>query len=235
MRPIRLRPVAAGNWRKGRRLPAGMTVDVVVEHVTEGTAASARSWFNDPASDASTHYMVTRAGDVEQFVDEDDTAFGNGKIVRPTAAIVLERPGMNPNAYSISIEHEGTGRDELAPEQREATIELQADIARRRGIPINRRHFLRHNEIRADKACPGGIDVDRLVRAIAAASGVAAPLPSVAPRVVWSDYFKDWLVVASVRSDTEWEFLLASDLPQNPARLRAQTPLSQMKTHDVAL
>lgn len=202
------RPVADGNWKKGRE--GNRQPDMIVVHVVEGSASACRSWFNDPDAGVSAHYLVTRDGKVEQFVDEQDTAYHAGRVARPTAKLVIQRPGVNPNAYSIGIEHEGSGKDDLTMLQRIATLDLIHDIARRRKIPLDRDHIVGHREIFADKTCPGRIDVDALVRGLQAEEDRRAAPP--APLVVWSPHARDWLIVTRVVSDTEWYFLRFSQL-----------------------
>jgi hypothetical protein len=228
------RPVAIGNYRRGRALPAGMEIDQITIHVTEGSAASVRQWFNDPAANVSAHYMVTKLGAIDQFVDENDTAYHNGRVDHPTAPLVLERPNVNPNAWAIGIEHEGTGHEELTPAQRAASTWLISDIVRRRpAVKVDRRHIVGHHEVYAKKPCPGAINVDALVAAVAAGwAPVIATLASSArppaPIVVWSDYLHDWLVVIRVVNDREWYFLPAKALGSAQAPSRAAAPLSQM-------
>jgi N-acetyl-anhydromuramyl-L-alanine amidase AmpD len=152
------------NYKAGRE--GICPVDTIVIHVTEGDADSVRSWFNNSAAEVSAHYMVTVDGQIVQFVDEENTAWANGRVVSPTAQAVLDRDGSNPNDWTISIEHEGTGREELTDDQRTASHWLIRDIAARHGIPIDREHIIGHHEIRATKRCPGAISVDRLVQEI---------------------------------------------------------------------
>lgn len=151
------------NYQKGRK--GAFSVDRIVVHVTQGSAASVRAWFKNPAAQASTHYMVTRVGEIVQFVREEDTAWGNGRVDHPTAQVVKDRVGSNPNWWTISIEHEGTGRFDLTDAQRKASLWLMRDIKKRHHrITFDRQHILRHHEIFSLKTCPGAIDVDRLVR-----------------------------------------------------------------------
>lgn len=150
------------NFSKGRK--GIYPPDVITIHVTEGKASSVRSWFKNPDASVSSHYMVQRDGAIVQFVREEDTAWCNGRVNAPTAAIVKERLKTNPNHWTVSIENEGTGKEELSDLQRNSLLFLIKDIATRRDIPINRRHILRHQEIFSLKTCPGVISVDRLVR-----------------------------------------------------------------------
>jgi hypothetical protein len=224
---------ASDNWKNGR---AGWDPDVITIHVTQGEEHGTRSHFNNPKTDASTTYHVTEEGKIDQFVDEEDTAFGNGIVVRPTAAIVLERPGVNPNLYTISIEHEGRGDKELTPAQRAASLWLASDIIRRRPkIKPDRRHIIGHREIRANKECPGAIDVDRYVRELRSAMGLDGAQPAAAPiaerpEVLWSPSL-GWIIATRVVSDAEWYFVKASDLGTGKAApvLRAGSRLSAVR------
>lgn len=150
------------NFTKGRK--GVYPPDCVTIHVTQGSAASVRAWFNNPAAKVSSHYLVTRKGDIVNFVKEEDTAWCNGRVDRPTAALVVQRISTNPNDWTISIEHEGSGLEELTDPQRGSSLMLIKDICARRGIPMDRRHIVRHQEIYRLKSCPGVISVDRLVK-----------------------------------------------------------------------
>lgn len=148
------------NFTKGRKY----SIDTVVIHVAEGTMAGMRSWFNSSASKVSSTYGVSLKGEIEQYVKEEDTHWANGRVFEPTAAIVIARPRINPNQYTISIEHEGDGKRDMTPAQRRASAELLVDIARRRPlVKLNRKHVIRHNEIYAKKSCPGEISIFNLL------------------------------------------------------------------------
>jgi N-acetyl-anhydromuramyl-L-alanine amidase AmpD len=135
-----------------------------VIHVTEGDERSVRAWFHDPAANVSAHYMVTKAGEVVHFVHEYDTAWANGRVDHPTAKMVLERAPSNPNNWTISIEHEGNGKEELTTPQRAASLALIRDIQTRHHLILSdRRHIVGHHEIYSLKPCPGAISVDRIV------------------------------------------------------------------------
>lgn len=151
------------NFQRGRK--GRFPVDTIVIHVTEGDAESARSWFHNPASQVSAHYLVTKKAVIYHFVHESDTAWGNGRVVDPTAQSVIDRVGSNPNWWTISIEHEGDGTTELTIPQRQASLWLMKDIqTRHHRIVFDRHHILGHHEIYAPKSCPGAISVDRLVK-----------------------------------------------------------------------
>lgn len=215
------------NFGKGRPdIP--VPLDVIVIHVMEGTMEGTLEHFSrkNPKDPVSAHYGVSKEGMIVQYVREQDTAYANGKMVRPTAEIVKERDGINPNFYTISIEFEGSGEGDLTDAQREAGIRLLRDISERRRIPLNRRHVLRHQEIRADKSCPGKINVDKLVAQAASEAHPRSP-DKIPPKVVWSEFFGDYLVAVKIVSDTEWYFIPLSQI-LDEKMLKAQTPLSQM-------
>ena len=94
------RPVR--NFTKGRN---GYRPIAIVMHIAEGTMPGAHAWFNNPSSKASSHYMIGKTGVIWQFVEESDTAWCNGAINKPTWKLL--KPNVNPNLYTISIEHEG--------------------------------------------------------------------------------------------------------------------------------
>lgn len=145
-------------------------VDLVVIHVMEGTMAATASWFGSPTSHVSAHYGVSKTGDVVRYVAEDNVAWHAGRVDGATVRLVLARPNLNPNSFSIGIEHEGDGTEDLTPAQRAATLELLADICARHGIPIDRDHIVAHREIYSLKTCPGAISVDLLVSQLAGAA-----------------------------------------------------------------
>ena len=218
------------NHSKGR---GGWDVDVIVIHVMQGTMPGTRSWFHADRSDVSATYGVPREGDeVVQYVEESDTHAANGIKVNPRAAIVLERPGVNPNKYSISIEHEGTGGQDLTDSQRTLSAWLIAGIIKRHPkVKLSDRHIIPHDRIRNDKACPGAINMEKLLLAARIATQPALPSVLTYPRVVWSDYFQrktgdGWLVVTRYKSDTDWSFVPLKQITTKPTK--AQTALSRM-------
>jgi N-acetyl-anhydromuramyl-L-alanine amidase AmpD len=155
---------AAENFRKGRH---GFEPKAIVIHIIVGSLGSAGITFGDPRSSVSAHYGVGKSGLVHQFVDEADTAFHAGIVVRPTWKLI--DPQVNPNLYTIGIEHEGQPQDLWPYEQYTASASMVREIAARWKIPLDRDHIIMHREIRASKTCPGSADIDRLIREASAA------------------------------------------------------------------
>jgi len=142
------------NYRQGR--PVGFRPELIVIHVIVGSLLSADRWFNNSAASVSAHYGVGCDGQVHQYVAETDTAFHAGVVINPDCELVLARPHVNPNYYSIGIEHEGQPGDPWTDEQTAASAALIAEIAQRWKILIDDRHVIQHHQIRASKTCPGG-------------------------------------------------------------------------------
>jgi N-acetyl-anhydromuramyl-L-alanine amidase AmpD len=92
---------------RGKNVPC-----LIVGHISAGTFDSLDSWFTSAGNKTSSaHFGVSRDGRIHQYVDIRRMAWANGiaaaDIVRSNTAAVKERPGINPNLYSVSIEHEG--------------------------------------------------------------------------------------------------------------------------------
>lgn len=216
------------NFSRGRM--GGAAPDVIVVHIQEGTMAGTDSWFRNPDSQVSAHYGVSKAGAVVQWVKDEDTAQHAGRVDRPTAAIVRERAGVNPNSYSLGIECEGKAIEDPPHAQLIALAELVLVLCQRHQIPLDRRHVIGHREIRASKPCPGKIDVDEVVRL---AKGVGAAGPDAAaqhrPRPGdrrWSDFLGEHVVLTRYGGDSEWFYVRESLLSKMGAR--ATVPWSEM-------
>lgn len=154
------------NYTPGRTSKVDLkkwSVSMVTIHVTEGSADSVVSWFNNPTAQASAHYQVRKDGTIDQFVKESDQAWHNGRVIRPTAPLVLKYKGVNPNLYSIGIEHEGDGMHPMTAKQEVASLQLCREICKRNYITMDRVHIVGHHEVFADKTCPGKIDVSMYV------------------------------------------------------------------------
>ncbi|HEV2200033.1 MAG TPA: peptidoglycan recognition family protein [Bryobacteraceae bacterium] len=166
---------AEGNFRRGRS--ASWQPEAIVIHISVGSLASADAWFHNPAARVSAHYLVAKSGAIHQYVNEEDTAYHAGVPVKPIWKLL--RPGVNPNSYTIGIEHEGQPEDVWPEEQYQASAELVADIAQRWSIPVDEDHIVLHREIRANKSCPGFVfNRATLLAKIAALSVPPADPPS---------------------------------------------------------
>ena len=84
-------PANANNYLAGRPYPP---LNTIIIHDTEGSYASAISWFQNPASGVSTHYVIRSSdGQITQAVRDANTAYQAGN--------------WDYNVRAVGIEHEG--------------------------------------------------------------------------------------------------------------------------------
>lgn len=83
----------------------------IVCHIMQGTLKGTDAHFNNPNVDASTHFGIGKSGEVHQYVDLKDAAWGNGLMNKPDLSIPWLKEcwekNINPNHVTISIEFEG--------------------------------------------------------------------------------------------------------------------------------
>lgn len=165
------------NFTKGR---AGHKPVAIVIHLMDGTLAGTDAWFRNPAAQASTHYGVGLDGTTYQWVEEENMAWGNGRVLSPTWKLIDLK--VNPNLYTISIEHEGVSGHIWTDAQYAADAELVKAIAARYDIPLDADHVIVHSEIYAAKPnCAGkGFDKAKLL-------AMLAPKPNIKNALVKGD------------------------------------------------
>lgn len=130
------------NFTKGRN---GRVPTAIVLHVMAGSIAAADSWFADPYSNVSAHYGIAKDGTVHHYVHESDMAWHAGQPNQSSWDLLV--PGVNPNLYTIGIEHEGGPADIWPDAQKQASAELVAAVAARWNISIDREHIIGHYQI----------------------------------------------------------------------------------------
>lgn len=146
----------------------------IVDHITDDmNYANTKSWFQNPNSQASSHFVILRDGSVKQFVSSTDAAWTNGDVKSPRRDIPwmndLINRRVNLNNATITIEHIGT------PSQPPTEAQYQSSIALHRyfchpkvyGINPDRSHNLRHGDINSVSRfyCPGpDFDKERIIR-----------------------------------------------------------------------
>lgn len=167
------KPVVASNYYKGRFNISKQPVkpDMIVIHVAVATLQGTFNTFNNPTEQKSSHYCVGEAGEIWQFVADEDNAWHAGFIVNPTSALVKMRIGSypSPNAYTIGIENAGeyvgdSSPGEFTAAQYESNGWLVAQLSKKWSIPLDRVHIIGHREIRSDKTCPGQyVSIDRIL------------------------------------------------------------------------
>ncbi|MBP2621113.1 peptidoglycan recognition protein family protein [Streptococcus panodentis] len=148
-----------------------VSVDYIVIHhnATTNDAVARGTWYVGGAAGTSAHYQVT-PDRLWGCVGENMVAYHAGNYPM--------------NQRSIGIEHlneTGAPTWTIAEATYQRSAALIADICQRYGIPIDRQHIIKHGEVSAT-ACPGGIDIDRLVRMAQQIANGGGATPANAPR-----------------------------------------------------
>lgn len=172
--PAGIVQVPTGNWHERT---FGQQPVAIVYHITDDMSfANVRSWFQNPASNASSHVVIDRDGTIYQFVSSGKAAWTNGDFKRSrtdiawlTAAIAQCWPNgpRNLNDFTINIEHVGTPGNPPTEAQYRSSIAISKYWRDRYGIKPNRAHLLRHGDINSvDRSyCPGpNFDLARVIR-----------------------------------------------------------------------
>lgn len=176
----------SSNFAGGR---GGIKPEAVVVHIAEGPMSAVDSFFNQvhstPPGPTSAHFCVGQDGTLHQYVNTGNTAFANG-IVEPgfTATLVSDNAGINPNRWTISIEHEGHSGDDVSDDQFRVSTQLTAWLFQNRllnsgatGVAVDRAHVLRHGDISPQSRpnCPGFSNelLDRYITEVQRLLGIA--------------------------------------------------------------
>lgn len=152
--------IPESNFRVGRN----KSPDAIAIHIADGSKESVIATFKDPGVQKSSHFLVCKDGSVVQFVSTKDTSFCTGNLDNPIQELVLNRPGTNPNDWTVSIEHEGFGTADITPTQYQTTSLICKYLHDKWGIPLDRTHVFGHREVFSKKTCPGLINVDKIVQ-----------------------------------------------------------------------
>ena len=184
--PLGIRQVATGNSHPRTQ---GQRPVAIVYHVTDDLdLANVSRWFIDPASRASAHVVIDRDGTIHQFVSSTRAAWTNGDFFTRLADGTCRRHHrtdipwlvqaldqcdpfgpMNPNDFTLNIEHVGKPNLDFTEAQYASTIALSAYWRDRYGLRMDRGHLLRHADINPTSRgyCPGPLfDLTRVIRAL---------------------------------------------------------------------
>ncbi|WP_052390712.1 peptidoglycan recognition family protein [Streptomyces sp. NRRL B-24484] len=132
-------PASFGNYSVADRPGDGQRIDRIVIHDTEGGFAGSIAAFQNPATQASAHYVVRSSdGHVTQMVSTRNVAWHAGN--------------KTVNMHSIGIEHEGyafpADRATWYSEQLyQASASLTRYLADRFGVPLDRQHVIGHDDV----------------------------------------------------------------------------------------
>lgn len=129
--PVTWNPAYSGNYTPSS---LGRGIDYVVIHTVEGSASGAISWFKNPVSEVSAHYIVDFNGALTQMVADKDIGWHAGNWAY--------------NVHSIGIEHAGYAyKNTWTNAQYKSSAALTRWVCLTYGIPMNRDHILGHVEV----------------------------------------------------------------------------------------
>ncbi len=122
--------LASPNFSSGRS-----SYEFVLIHTMQGSYAGTKSWFQNPSSNVSSHYIVRSSdGEVTQMVEHRNTAWH----------------AQCYNGRSIGLEHEGYVQDPgrwYTDAMYAESAKLTRWICDRHGIPKTRARIIGHNEV----------------------------------------------------------------------------------------
>lgn len=137
--------IGSPNYSKGR-LPYRKPSVIVIHHMA-GFLAGADATFQNTKRQTSAHYGIEN-DTVHQYVRESDTAWHSNNWFM--------------NRKSIGIEHSAdVDRPPTAATYR-TSGKLVAEICKRWGIPLDRKHIIKHSEVTPTQ-CPGLVNLDRII------------------------------------------------------------------------
>jgi len=144
----------------------GLRPTAVILHVMAGSLSGTDAWFGEAASQVSAHYGIGSKGEIHQYVEEKYKAWHAGNVASPTVPLPVNLGGkvINPNEWTIGIEHEGSGVEEFPLSLYISSARLLRTICLRWTIPLDAKHVLLHREIYAVKTCPGMLDRELILR-----------------------------------------------------------------------
>jgi hypothetical protein len=151
----------------------------VANHITDDMNLSrVLGWLRNPASQASSHFVIDRDGKVCQLVSTKDGAFTNGDYAVngvpayrtdiPWLVDVIRR-GINVNNACVTIEHVGTPSNPPTEAQYQASIKIHRYLTVQYGIKPHRGWRIRHGDVNkiSRSYCPGpNFDQERIIRAV---------------------------------------------------------------------
>lgn len=137
---MKIKQIPSPNFWKGHRKRIA-----VVLHTSGGTLKSMDSWFSNKDSQVSAHYGIGLNGEIHQYVQEKDSSWAVGVIIKPTWKILIK--GINPNLDTISVEHAIYKTNPWTEKMKESSARLTRAICKRNKIPITRENIISHYEI----------------------------------------------------------------------------------------
>lgn len=153
----------------------------IVMHIAEGSIGAIHNWAKSRNNTgASWHFAVSKTGQIFQYCPEEHAAWHAGlkwvegipynargvKLdINRLGQIIKQNKNINPNRYTLGIEHEGYHAEAWTEAMYEADTELIIYLCQKYNIPMDRDHIMGHCHIDyIDRPnCPGaGLNWDKL-------------------------------------------------------------------------
>ncbi|PKM85922.1 MAG: hypothetical protein CVU87_13855 [Firmicutes bacterium HGW-Firmicutes-12] len=138
---------------KGRK---DYKVIAIVNHIMAGTLEGTDAWFNDEKSGGvSAHFGIGKDGTIHQYVSLGDVARHAGIVREPNWPLLIA--DVNPNWYTIGIEHEGYPDEQMPEAQFQSTLALQSWLVEIFNLEVNQNTIISHSRIDSvvKGNCPG--------------------------------------------------------------------------------
>jgi N-acetylmuramoyl-L-alanine amidase len=128
MPPV-LKWIPSPNWRAPRRLPREISA-IVLHYTASMSLAGTVSWFKNPGSKVSAHYVIDRDGSIVQMVADSQIAYHAGESSLQGRS--------NVNEFSLGIELVGTADSGFTVQQIKALYDLLAYLCVKYLVPVDR-------------------------------------------------------------------------------------------------
>lgn len=159
--PVTLRESAQRSSRQGAAID-----HIILHHCATNNVAWVLDAMTSGSKQVSANYVVSNEGKAFGVVDEQDRAWTSGSSTDGGKGAAWDR-----RSITFEIENQTLAPDWFVSDAAHETVaRICADVSRRYGFPLNRDTVLGHRDLwtrfRASyaTACPGGLDIDRIIR-----------------------------------------------------------------------
>lgn len=150
---------------------AGARIDhVILHHAASTSLEGVLAMISTPTRQVSYNYIIGNAGEIVGVVSEANRSWSVANAAWDSRSITI-----------CHINSSAGGSWPVSGAAHDASSRLVSDVCERYGIPVDRNRIFGHRELFTRHgagyatACPGGLDMDRIVRQAAAGGGSSAP------------------------------------------------------------
>ena len=135
--------VASPNYSKGRK----GKIEFLVIHALSGFYESGITWFKNPKSQVSAHYVISKKGEITQCVKDSDTAWhakGLNSVSLGLEHADAKFGDIDPKTGKRKILNCISDPGWITPEMWDASAELSAHLCKTYNIPV--KNIIGHND-----------------------------------------------------------------------------------------